>query len=75
MWFVPSKPECYGKMFPENGADGYVFAKSGHALTVNVDQWHKCEECHWYRFCYDLGIAKKVLKQAQGEEVARSTDL
>lgn len=77
MWVVPSKPACYGRMFPETRGGlraGVVFgvrrdiSTDKPALEFNPDQWDRCQECHYYRHCFDRGLAEAALLSAQAPD-------
>ena len=77
MWVTPTKRECYLKMFPDflNGERvGQVFSlreesRGSWRLDVNQKGWERCQECHYYRHCYDLGMA--VLQLMNRREAER----
>ena len=77
MWVTPSKRDCYGQMFPDlEKADstgqfrGKMFSvaagASGQLNVVEADlrHWDRRQECHYYRHCHDLGMAKLASSQA-----------
>lgn len=78
MWVTPSKRECYLRRFPDflNGERvGQVFSlrntsKGSRRLDVNQKEWERCQDCHYYRHCYDLGTA--ILQLMNWREAERS---
>lgn len=71
-------PECYGEMFPDftrleknKKLESQAFATlvtshgigvQGRTLEVKPAGWEKCVACGHYRTCYDLGLAKLLMK-------------
>jgi len=72
-WALPSRPNCYLKMFPDplNGGHqkGQVFnlseldSRTQAVVQAGLDQWEQCRECYYYRTCYDFGFARMLLFQ------------
>jgi hypothetical protein len=76
----PTRPACYGGMFPDLTRLEHNVPCRGQALTVELrsagigvqrrelrvdDQaWDRCAACPDYRTCYDLGLAKLMLRGA-----------
>jgi len=70
--------ECYGEMFPDftrlkrgEALDGQAFTAlivdsgtgaHGRNLEVNSEAWARCAECPDYRSCYDLSVAKLLMR-------------
>jgi hypothetical protein len=70
MWVIPSRRPFYGRMFPQTQEEmrpGLVFsfcaetAEKAPSVGVDHDQWDRCQECYYYRHCYDLGLAEAIL--------------
>ena len=66
--------QCYGRMFPDftrlkrrEALEGQAFTAlvvssgtgaQGRNLEVKREAWGRCVECHDYRTCHDLSLAK-----------------
>jgi hypothetical protein len=75
-----NQPACYGGMFPDLAALEYNVAQRGKAFVAEVRSqgigvqsaelktdaaaWAQCIACPEYRTCYDLGMAKLMLRRA-----------
>lgn len=70
--------ECYGEMFPDfteleknKKLESQAFSAlvtshgigvQGWSLEVKREGWEKCTSCEHYRTCYDLSLAKLLMK-------------
>jgi hypothetical protein len=73
------QPNCYGAMFPDLAALQYNVVQRGQAFAAEVRSqgigvqsaelktdsaaWAQCIACPEYRTCYDLGMAKLLLRR------------
>ena len=80
MWVVPSKPGCYLKMFPdllkqEQAGEVFSLRKATTAtqiMEINQEKWERCQDCHYYRHCYDVGMtALLLLNRREGMSTAQ----
>jgi hypothetical protein len=71
---------CYGKLFPsaswrQSGKErtdavfGYIFQQWGTVarrpeITVDLEAWDRCVECHEFGSCRQLSAAKVLLEMA-----------
>jgi hypothetical protein len=71
---------CYGKLLPSppwrqsgnersDGVFRYVYPQPGTVrrppdITVNLEAWARCAECHEFSTCLQLSTAKGVLGAA-----------
>jgi hypothetical protein len=76
------QPACYGAMFPDLASleynapcRGKAFVAEMRSLGIGVQStelktdaaaWAQCVACPEYRTCYDLCMARLVLRQAMG---------
>jgi hypothetical protein len=74
------KPDCYGKMFPDldqlddnrpfRGKVFRVLVESkgigvfGRNIEADPKAWEQCVACECYRDCYDMSMAKMLLRLA-----------
>ncbi len=76
---MPERPACYGALFPDLDHLRYNEPCVGKAFTawvtsqgigvqsrqvrVDATQWEACQRCLSYRSCYDLCLARAILRQ------------
>jgi radical SAM protein with 4Fe4S-binding SPASM domain len=81
---MPERPDCYGTLFPDLDRLRYNEPCVGKAFTalitsqgigvhsrqleVNAAHWEACQRCPAYRSCYDLCLARAVLRHGLGRD-------
>jgi len=75
---MSARCECYGAMFPDFTrleknkplsslaftalVESHGIGDQGRKLEVKQEGWEKCVACADYRTCYDLSLAKLLMK-------------
>ena len=75
---MSARRDCYGEMFPDFTrleknrplssaaftalVESHGVGVQGRNLEVKLEGWEKCVACPDYRTCYDLSLAKLLMK-------------